>query len=102
MAKKEATLAGSLKRPQDNSFLTQETYHCSYGPQDNRSCVPEALTQKQPSQGSRVSKTARGESRKHGCLSQPADFTCTQESCAFPFGILTTQMQMAILFMAVK
>jgi len=69
MAKKEATQAGSLKRPQDNSFLTQETYHCSYGPQDNRSCVPEALTQKQPSQGSRVSETARGESRKHGCLS---------------------------------
>ena len=70
MAKREATPAGPLKRPQDNSFLTQETYHCSYGPQDNRSCVPEALTQKQPSQGSRVSETARGESRKRGCLSQ--------------------------------
>ncbi len=70
MAKKEATPAGSLKRPQDNSFLTQETYHCSYGPQDNRSSVPEALTHKQPSQGSRVSETARGESRKRGCLSQ--------------------------------
>ncbi|DBA90827.1 TPA: hypothetical protein ACH3X1_004029 [Trebouxia sp. C0004] len=77
LAKKEATPAGSLKRPQDNSFLTQETYHCSYGPQDNRRCVPEVLTQKQPSQGNRA-------------------------SCAFPSGILNTQMHMAMLSMAVE
>ncbi len=92
MAKKEATPADSLKRPQDNSLLTQETYHCSYGPQDNISCVPEALTQKQPSQGSRVSEAARGESRKCGCLSQ---FIASR--LYFPSGILTTQMQMAML-----
>ncbi|KAL0027564.1 hypothetical protein WJX77_011083 [Trebouxia sp. C0004] len=39
LAKTETTPAGSLKRPQDNSFLTQEAYLCSYGPQDNRSCA---------------------------------------------------------------
>ena len=42
----------------------------SLPPPKKASCVPEALTQKQPSQGSRVSETARGESRKRGCLSQ--------------------------------
>ncbi len=42
----------------------------SLPPKKKASCVPEALTQKQPSQGSRVSETARGESRKRGCLSQ--------------------------------
>ena len=39
-------------------------------PKQKKSCVPEALTQKQPSMGSRVSETARSESRKRGCLSQ--------------------------------
>lgn len=70
LAKREKNEAGSLKRPQVNSFLVQDTYHCSYGPEDFRGCLPEALTQKDRPANSRVTKKDRGQSCKRGCLQQ--------------------------------
>jgi len=66
---KQSNQPGSLQRPQDNSFLTQETYHCSCGPEDFSKELPDALTQ-QRAKDSRVSGKARGNSRKRGCLAQ--------------------------------
>ena len=59
---------GSLKRVQDNSFLTQDYYHCSCGPEDHTALLPDALTQQQRAKDSRVSEKSRGNSRKRGCL----------------------------------
>ena len=73
----QSSQPGSLKRPQDNSFLTQETYHCSCGPQNFSNEVPEALTQ-QRVKDNRVSGKARGNSRKRGCL---AEFKVTRLYC---------------------
>ncbi len=66
---KQSNQPGSLQRPQDNSFLTQETYHCSCGPEDFSKELPDALTQ-QRAKDSRVSGKARGNFRKRGCLAQ--------------------------------
>ena len=61
---------GTLKRPQANSFVKQQTFHCSCGPEDFSSLAPEALTQQHVHDSSRVSAKARGNSRKRGCLFQ--------------------------------
>ena len=42
MAKKELTKADSLKRPQTNSFLYQERYTCSFGPEDSAAACQKA------------------------------------------------------------
>lgn len=61
-------LPGSLKRPRRDSFLSRKVYHCSFGPEDHRGCLPEALTQQDRPKASRVSKKDKGQSLKRGCL----------------------------------
>ena len=68
LAKKEIKSAESLKRPQNNSFPSQETYHCSYGPQDHRNCLPEILVQPGRIKDSRASNKTKGNSCRRGCL----------------------------------
>ena len=74
ISKQEVNKPNSLKRPKSDSFLSRKVYHCSYGPQDHRGCLPETATQQHRSKGSRVSKTEKGQSCKRGCLQQ---FTVT-------------------------
>ncbi|KAL3144283.1 hypothetical protein ABBQ32_004048 [Trebouxia sp. C0010 RCD-2024] len=75
MAKREVKQADSLERPQHNSFVFQETYTCSFGPEDYRSRLPEGLTQKERAKDSRLGIRDKGTSRKRGCLS---GFTATK------------------------
>jgi len=75
MAKKEPRQPDSIKRPQKNSFLCQQTYTCSFGPEDYRSRLPEELTQKERPKNSGVGSRDNGTSRKQGCWSS---FMCTQ------------------------
>ena len=68
MAKRELTKSDSLKRPQTNSFLYQETYTCSNGPEDCCSCLSEGLTQKRRPSDKRTGSRGKGTFRKRGCL----------------------------------
>ncbi|KAL0021959.1 hypothetical protein WJX79_007464 [Trebouxia sp. C0005] len=60
MARSDSRQPDSIKRPQVNSFLRQQTYTCSFGPEDYRSCLPEALTQKERPKNSRVGSRDNG------------------------------------------
>lgn len=75
MAKKVVNQPESLSKPQNNSFLCQKTYACSFGPEDYRDRLPEVLTQQQRPTGSRLGIRGKGTSRKRGCLS---GFTISQ------------------------
>ncbi|DBA85112.1 TPA: hypothetical protein ACH3X2_005835 [Trebouxia sp. C0005] len=69
MAEKQSRQPDSIKRPQVNSFLCQQTYTCSFGPEDDCSRLPEALTQMERPKNSRIGSRDNGTSRKRGCLS---------------------------------
>ncbi|KAA6421245.1 MAG: hypothetical protein FRX49_08731 [Trebouxia sp. A1-2] len=63
MARSDSRQPDSIKKPQVNSFLCQQTYTCGFGPEDYCSRLPEALTQKERPKNSRVGSRDNGTSR---------------------------------------